>query len=70
MRLQAGSALFGTPQQTVDLVFGATTIVTAVIATLVGAWMVDRAGSSIRTSMAFCGWSTLVRCSQQQQFQH
>ena len=53
--------MFGADEEVIDLVFGGATIVTAVIATLVGAWLVDRAGSSIKASMAFCGWSSVVR---------
>lgn len=52
--------MFGSPEATIDLVFGVATIITAVIATLVGGYLVDRAGSSIATCMAFCGCSALA----------
>ncbi|KAK9811938.1 hypothetical protein WJX73_001048 [Symbiochloris irregularis] len=57
---KAAAELFGTKEESIDMVFGAVTIVTSVIATLVGSLLVDGAGSSIKTSMAFCGWSSVV----------
>ena len=52
--------LFEQYQKEIDISFGLATIITAIIATLAGAWLVDHLGSSIRTSMLFCGISTLV----------
>ena len=57
---QAGNVLFEQYQKEIDISFGLATIITAIIATLAGAWLVDHLGSSIRTSMLFCGISTLV----------
>ena len=57
---QAGNVLFEEWQKDIDLSFGLATIVTAIAATLAGAWLVDHLGSSIRTSMLFCGISTLI----------
>lgn len=58
--MQAAAELFGTEEERIDMVFGTVIIVTSVIATLVGSLLVDGAGSSIKTSMAFCGWSSVV----------
>ena len=57
---QAGNVLFEEWQKEIDVSFGLATIMTAIVATLAGAWLVDHLGSSIRTSMLFCGISTLL----------
>jgi len=47
-------------RESIDLTFGGVTIVTAVVATLLGGWALDRVGSSIKNAMLlngkiFCG---------------
>ena len=49
--MQAGNVLFREREDVIDSAFGLVTILTAVVATLAGAWLVDRLGSSIRASM-------------------
>jgi len=41
----------------IDLTFGGVTIVTAVVATLLGGWALDRVGSSIKNAMLLNGES-------------
>ena len=42
-------------RESIDLTFGGVTIVTAVVATLVGGWVLDRVGSSIKNAMLMNG---------------
>lgn len=58
--MQAGYELFDLPQEFIDLTFGVVTIVTSVIATLLGGLFIDMVGSSVKNAMAFCGWTALV----------
>ena len=60
---QAGYELFDEPQEVIDLTFGVVTLITAIIATLLGGVFIDMVGSSIRNSMLFCGWTALVGLS-------
>ena len=53
--MQAGHELFGVGRESIDLTFGGVTIVTAVIATLLGGWVLDRVGSSIKNAMLMNG---------------
>ncbi len=52
---QAGYELFGVGRESIDLTFGGVTIVTAVVATLLGGWALDRVGSSIKNAMLLNG---------------
>ena len=52
---QAGHELFGVGRESIDLTFGGVTIVTAVVATLLGGWALDRVGSSIKNAMLLNG---------------
>lgn len=62
--LQAGYELFDLPQETIDLTFGVVTILTSVVAVLLGGLFIDMVGSSIRNAMLFCSAGALVRvCS-------
>ncbi len=54
-RTQAGHELFGVGRESIDLTFGGVTIVTAVVATLLGGWALDRVGSSIKNAMLLNG---------------
>ena len=58
--MQAGYELFDLPQEFIDLTFGVVTIVTSVVATLLGGLFIDMVGSSVRNAMAFCGFTALV----------
>ena len=42
-------------RESIDLTFGGVTIVTAVVATLLGGWALDRVGSSIKNAMLLNG---------------
>ncbi|KAL0043420.1 hypothetical protein WJX79_004259 [Trebouxia sp. C0005] len=57
---QAGHELFGVGRESIDLTFGGVTIVTAVVATLLGGWALDRVGSSIKNAMLLNGISAVV----------
>ena len=57
---QAGYELFDQPQEVIDLTFGGVTLVTAIVATLLGGVFIDLVGSSVRNSMRFCGWTALA----------
>ena len=57
---QAGYELFDLPQEFIDLTFGVVTIVTSIVATLLGGLFIDMVGSSVRNAMAFCGVTALV----------
>ena len=58
--MQAGYELFDLPQEAIDLTFGVVTIVTSIVATLLGGLFIDMVGSSGRNAMAFCGLTALV----------
>lgn len=58
--MQAGYELFDLPQEFIDLTFGVVTILTSVVATLLGGLFIDMVGSSVRNAMAFCGFTALV----------
>ena len=53
--MQAGHDLFGVGRESIDVTFGGVTIVTAVVATLLGGWALDRVGSSIKNAMLLNG---------------
>ena len=55
LQIQAGHDLFGVGRESIDLTFGGVTIVTAVVATLLGGWALDRVGSSIKNAMLLNG---------------
>ena len=55
VQIQAGHDLFGVGRESIDLTFGGVTIVTAVVATLLGGWALDRVGSSIKNAMLLNG---------------
>ncbi|KAL3134907.1 hypothetical protein ABBQ32_007873 [Trebouxia sp. C0010 RCD-2024] len=57
---QAAHELFGVGRESIDLTFGGVTIITAVVATLLGGWVLDRVGSSIKNAMLMNGWSAIV----------
>ncbi|DBA88375.1 TPA: hypothetical protein ACH3X2_004875 [Trebouxia sp. C0005] len=57
---QAGHELFGVGRESIDLTFGGVTIVTAVVATLLGGWALDRVGSSIKNAMLLNGWGAVI----------
>ena len=46
-------------RESIDLTFGGVTIVTAVVATLLGGWALDRVGSSIKNAMLLNGTTPL-----------
>jgi hypothetical protein len=58
---QAGFELFDLPQEEIDLIFGAVTIATSIVAVLLGGLFIDLVGSSIRNAMLFCAAGALVR---------
>ena len=58
---QAGHELFGVGRESIDLTFGGVTIVTAVVATLLGGWALDRVGSSIKNAMLLNGTPIQLR---------
>lgn len=58
--VQAGHELFGVGRESIDLTFGGVTIVTAVVATLLGGWALDRVGSSIKNAMLMNGTSLIT----------
>ena len=61
--MQAAHELFGVGRESIDLTFGGVTIVTAVVATLLGGWVLDRVGSSIKNAMLMNGTFWQLLCS-------
>lgn len=71
LRLQAARELFNLQGDSVDLTFGVVTILTGIVATIVGGVCLDIVGSSLKNAMLLCGertWPTTDaawRCLQQ-----
>eukprot|EP00891_Asterochloris_glomerata_P005956 jgi/Astpho2/5956/Aster-02438 len=56
---QAARELFNLQGDSVDLTFGVVTILTGIVATIVGGVCLDIVGSSLKNAMLLCAWSTL-----------
>lgn len=58
----AAKQIFGIPGQTADLIFGAVTVLTGIIGTLLGGIALDKAGSGVPNALTitsictFSGW--------------
>ena len=69
--LQAARELFNLQGDSVDLTFGVVTILTGIVATIVGGVCLDIVGSSLKNAMLLCGEATQLtsdaacRCLQQ-----
>ena len=56
--LQAARELFSLQGDSVDLTFGVVTILTGIVATIVGGVCLDLVGSSLKNAMLLCGERT------------
>ena len=60
---KAGLAVFGAPSETVDLTFGATTVVTGTVGTLLGGAVLDRLGATSANALRICACACVVGCA-------
>jgi hypothetical protein len=57
---KAGRDTFGVSGKTADLAFGAITVLTGIFGTLMGGFLLDRIGSTMRNALLICGCSMII----------